>query len=102
MRAVLRRLALFVLALLLGAAVATEQAPGAGKAVANKKDLKYIACDVCEHTISFVVGRLGTLSSGRFATYDEVDRLFEESRDIGRTESWIRLLDIQEQATRTL
>lgn len=91
-----------MLTLLLGAAVATEQASGAGKAVANKKDLRYIACDVCEHTISFVVGRLGTLSSGRFATYDEVDRLFEESCDIVRTDSWIRRLDIQEQANRTL
>ena len=79
---------------------ATESTPK--KAIASKKDLKLIQCDVCSHAMSHIVGRLRTLSSGRFATYDEVDRVLEDSCDIVKVDSWIRTLDIQEQANRTL
>jgi len=69
--------------------------------VANKKDLKYITCDVCEHAVSHAVGQVRQRS--RYTTFDEIDRIFAETCDIVKTESWIRKLDIvTHEANRTV
>lgn len=60
--------------------------------VPNKKDMKHIACDVCERAVSQVVERVRLTS--RWATFDEIDRIFSNACDIVKTDSWIRQLDI--------
>lgn len=64
---------------------AKEKAP-------NKRDMKHIACDVCERSVSQVVERVQLTS--RWATFDEIDRIFSNACDIVKTDSWIRQLDI--------
>lgn len=58
----------------------------------NKKDLKHIECDVCTHSITEIVKKLWVMP--RSTTFDEVDRIFQETCDTTRVDSWIRKLDI--------
>lgn len=58
----------------------------------NKRDVQLITCEVCEHAVSHAVGRVQSRS--RYTTFDEIDRIFAETCDIVKVDSWIRKLDI--------